>query len=61
MAQDNLRFFSFPCIKITLIFIKIHQTKLDLYIHIKCYIWATSFRLIMTTIQAPYAKNISYL
>ena len=40
---------------------KIRQTQLDLYIHIKCCFWATSFGLIMTIIKAPYAKNISYL
>ena len=46
---------------LTVIFIKIRQTQLDLYICIKCYFRAISFDLITTIIQAPYAKNISYL
>ena len=46
---------------LTILYIKNRQTQLSLYIHIKFYLWATSFGLITTIIQAHYAQNISYL
>ena len=43
--------------ELTIVFIKIHQTQLDLYIHIKCCFWATSFGLITTIIRTPRDLN----